>query len=133
MNEKMEIMKKEIGEKYEKVEVEKDFYTKEVKKFNDLIKYFERIKASYNKILTTLLLKSSAKNMQLNELEYYKKLNELEKKMQENYNIIHGISTYIETKSSESSLTQIAKEVLDIQGDINQELIKNTLSVNVKN
>lgn len=131
LTEKLGTMKKEIGEKFEKIEVEKEYYRNEQKKYNDMIKYLDKVKNSFSKLLTPLVLKSSAKQTQLEDLEYFKKLRELEKKMQENDNYIHGISNYIESKSSEADYSQITKECLDIQNEINQELIKNTLSVKI--
>ena len=131
ITEKSNSMKKDISEKYEKIEVEKENYKNEQKKYSEMIKYLEKVKNSYNKLLTPLILKSSAKQSQLEDLEYFKKLRDLEKKMQESDNYIHAISKYIESKSSESDLTQITKECLDYQNDINQELIKKTLSVKI--
>jgi hypothetical protein len=64
-------------------------------------------------------------------METYKKLRETEKKIQENENQIYGISTYLESKANETDFSQIMKECLEIQNDINNELIKKTLSVNI--
>ena len=131
ISEKLNLMKKDISEKFEKIEVEKENYRNEQKKYSEMIKYLEKVKNSYNKLLTPLILKSSAKSSQLEDLEYFKKLRDLEKKMQENDNHIQAISNYIESKSSEADMTHITKECLDYQNEINQELIKKTLSVKI--
>ena len=131
ITEKLTNMKKDISDKFEKIEIEKEHYKSEQKKYNEMIQYLDKVKNSYNKLLTPLILKSSAKNTQLEDLEYYKKLRDLEKKMQENDTFIQGISNYIESKSSESDLTQITKECLDFQVDINLDLINKTLAVKI--
>ena len=131
LTEKLGKMKKDIGEKFEKIEVEKDFYRKEQMKYNEMIKYLEKVRNSYSKLLAPIVLKSSAKNTQLEDLANFKKLRDLEKKMQENDNYIDGIAKYIESKSSEADLTHVTKECLDMQNEINTELIKKTLSVKI--
>ena len=64
-------------------------------------------------------------------MESYKKLRELEKKIQENENTIYGIMTYLDSKAGETDYSQLMKECMDLQNDINNELIKKTLSVNI--
>jgi len=131
MNDKLTNMKSDISEKFDKVEVEKENYKNEQKKYLEMVKYLEKVKNSYNKLLTPLNLKANAKSTQLNDLDHFGKLRDMEKKMQENDTVIHGISNYIESKSSEADISHVTKECLDIQNDINQELIKKTLSVKI--
>ena len=64
-------------------------------------------------------------------MEAFKKLREIEKKMQDNENTIYGISSYLDSKANESDFSNLMKECLDIQNDINNELIKKTLSVKI--
>ncbi len=64
-------------------------------------------------------------------MESFKKLREIEKKIQENENTIYGITTYLDSKAGETDYSQVMKECLALQNEINQELIKNTLSVNI--
>jgi len=64
-------------------------------------------------------------------MESYKKLRDIEKKIQENENTIYGITTFLESKANETDFSAVMKECLDIQNDINTELIKKTLSVNI--
>ena len=60
----------------------------------------------------------------MEELDTFKKMREMEKKMQENENYIFSLLSFIEAKQSENSYTDIAKECLDLQQEINDELIK---------
>jgi hypothetical protein len=60
----------------------------------------------------------------MEELETYRKLRDMEKKMQENENYIFSLLTFIESKSQENSYSHLAKECMEIQQDINSELVK---------
>jgi hypothetical protein len=60
----------------------------------------------------------------MEELETFKKMREMEKKMQENENYIYSLLSFIEAKQNENSYNDIAKECLDLQVEINNELIK---------
>jgi hypothetical protein len=62
----------------------------------------------------------------MEELDTYKKLREMEKKMQENENYIFSLLSFIEAKANENSYSHIAKECLELQQEINNELIKRT-------
>ena len=81
--------------------------------------------------MTAHSLKNRSKTNQLEEMESFKKLREIEKKMQENENQIYGITTYLESKANESDFSSLMKECLDIQNEINNELINKTLSVKI--
>ncbi len=60
----------------------------------------------------------------MEELDTFKKMREMEKKMQENENYIYSLLSFIEAKQNENSYSDIAKECLDLQVEINNELIK---------
>jgi len=64
-------------------------------------------------------------------MESYKKLRDTEKKIQENETQIYGLTTYLDSKAGETDFSQIMKECLDLQNEINNELVKKTLSVNI--
>jgi len=64
-------------------------------------------------------------------MESYKKLRDTEKKIQENETQIYGLTTYLDSKAGETDYAQIMKECLDLQNEINNELVKKTLSVNI--
>ena len=89
-----------------------------------LILNFFIIKNSYKTLLEATKYKAKSKQTQLDEMENYKKLREMEKKMQENENYIHSLVTYIDSKEKESDYNQIMKECMDLQQEINSELIK---------
>ena len=57
-------------------------------------------------------------------MDTYKKMREMEKKMQENENYIFSLVSFIESKQNENNYSDIAKECLDLQQEINNELIK---------
>ena len=64
-------------------------------------------------------------------MDAYKRLRDVEKKIQENETTIYSISSYLDSKAHETDFSAAMKECLDIQNDINNELIKKTLSVNI--
>ena len=62
----------------------------------------------------------------MEELDTYKKMREMEKKMQENENYIYSLLSFIDAKQNENSYAQIAKECIDLQQEINNELVRLT-------
>jgi hypothetical protein len=62
----------------------------------------------------------------MEELDTYKKMREMEKKMQENENYIFSLLSFIDAKQNENNYSHIAKECLELQQEINNELIKRT-------
>lgn len=76
-------------------------------------------------------MKNRSKTTQLEDLDTYKKLRDIEKKMQENENYIFSLLTFIDSKTNESDYSLIMKECLEIQSEINNELIKKTLLVKI--
>jgi len=81
--------------------------------------------------LTSLILKNRSKTNQLEDMDSYKKLKDLEKKMQENENVIFSLTSFVDSKLTESDFSAIMKECMDLQKEINNELVKKTLSVKI--
>jgi len=67
----------------------------------------------------------------LEDMDSYKRLKEMEKKMQENENIIFSLTSFVDSKLTESDFSGIMKECMDLQVEINNELVKRTLSVKI--
>jgi chromosome segregation ATPase len=122
--EKLEKCNKDMHEKYERIDFQKEFLKSEEKRMNELFPYLEKNKENYNKLLTSLILKTRSKSTNLEDLDTYKKLRELEKKIQENENYIFSLQSYIDSKAMENDFSHLLKEVMDLQRDINEELIK---------
>lgn len=76
-------------------------------------------------------MKNRSKTNQLEEMDSYKKLKDLEKKMQENENVIFALTSFVDSKLTESDYNAIMKECMDLQAEINNELVKKTLSVKI--
>lgn len=129
--EKIDRSKGEMSEKFERIEAQKDFYKSEAAKMKELLVFLEKNKNEYKTLLESTKWKEKSKLSQLEEMEIYKRLREMEKKMQENENYIFSLLTYIESKEKESDYTAIMRECLDLQQEINNELIKRTLSVKI--
>lgn len=129
--EKIERCKQEMSDKFDRVDFQKNYYNNETSKMKDLLIFLEKNKNSYKTLLEATKYKAKSKQTQLDEMENYKKLREMEKKMQENENYIHSLVTYIDSKEKESDYNQIMKECMDLQQEINSELIKRTLSVKI--
>lgn len=117
---------KDIVEKYDRIEYYKEFYKNEQLRMNDLMKFLERNKDNYNKILTSLIVKNRSRTTQLEDNEAFKSLRELEKKIQENDNYIFSIQNFIESKASENEYSSLMKECMDLQQEINDILVKMT-------
>lgn len=115
---------KDIVDKYDKIDYFKDFYKNDQLRMNDLIKFLERNKENYNKILTSLIVKNRSRTTQLEDNEAFKNLRELEKKIQENDNYIYSIQNFIESKASENEYSGLMKECMSLQQEINDILVK---------
>lgn len=76
-------------------------------------------------------MKNRSKSNQLEDMDSYKRLRELEKKMQENENVIFSLTSFVDSKLNESDFSSIMKECMDLQAEINNELVKRTLSVKI--
>jgi chromosome segregation ATPase len=122
--EKLEKCNKDLHEKYERIDFHKDFLKSEEKRMNEVSPYLEKNKDNYNKLLTSLILKTRSKSTNLEDLDTYKKLREFEKKIQENENYIFSLQSYIDSKAMENDFSHLLKEVMDLQREINEELIK---------
>jgi hypothetical protein len=116
----------DIIEKYDRIEYYKDFYKNEQIRMNDLIKFLEKNKDNYNKILTQLIVKNRSRTTQLEDNEAYKSMRELEKKIQENDNYIFSIQNFIESKAGENEYSGLMKECMALQQEINDILVKMT-------
>jgi hypothetical protein len=91
----------------------------------ELLQVLETNKDNYNKLLTSLVLKNRTKNAQLEENDTFKKLRELEKKMQVNENNIYSLQSYIDSKTDENQFGHLLKDCMALQEQINAILIKN--------
>jgi chromosome segregation ATPase len=129
--EKIERSKMEITDKFDRVDFQRTFYKNENSKMQELLGFLEKNKNSYKTLLESTKYKAKSKSSQLEDLETYKRLHEMEKKMQENENYIYSLITYIDSKEKESDYSQIMQECLDVQQEINSEIIKRTLSVKI--
>lgn len=122
--EKLEKCNKDILDKFDRIDSYKENLKLEEKRMTELTSFLEKNKDNYNKLLTTLILKARSKSTNLEELETYKKLRELEKKIQENENYIFSLQSYIDSKATEVDFSHLLKEVMELQRQINEELIK---------
>ena len=114
----------EINEKFERIDEQKDFLERDSKRMKDLLIILKQNKENYNKLLTSLVLNNRTKNAQLEENDIFKRMRELEKKMQANENTIYGLQTYIESKANDNEYSGLLKECMALQKQINDELLK---------
>lgn len=121
---KLGFINNEITTKFEKIDQHKDFLRKDTERMKELLKVLKANKENYNKLLTTLVLKNRTKNAQLEDNDMFKKLRELEKKMQSNENNIYSLQTYIESKANDNQFGDLLKECMKLQEEINQEILK---------
>ena len=114
----------EINEKFERIDEQKDFLERDSKRMKDLLVILKQNKENYNKLLTSLVLNNRTKNAQLEENDIFKRMRELEKKMQANENTIYGLQTYIDSKANDNEYSGLLKECMALQKQINDEILK---------
>ena len=122
--EKLQRINNDINNKFDKVDEQKDFLKRDTERKKKLLVYLNQNKENYNKLLTSLILKNRTKNRQLEDNDIYKRLHELEVKMQNNENAIYSLQSYIDSKSNENQYGNLLKECMDLQQKINEELLK---------
>ena len=122
--EKLQRINNDINNKFDKVDEQKDFLKRDTERKKKLLVYLNQNKENYNKLLTSLMLKNRTKNRQLEDNDIYKRLHELEVKMQNNENTIYSLQSYIDSKSNENQYGNLLKECMDLQQKINEELLK---------
>ena len=99
--EKLLRINNDISKKFDKVEEQKDFLKRDAERKKKLLVILNQNKENYSKLLTSLTLKNRTKNTQLEDNDIYKRLHELEVKMQANENTIYNLQSYIESKANE--------------------------------
>ena len=122
--EKLQRINNDINNKFDKVDEQKDFLKRDTERKKKLLVYLNQNKENYNKLLTSLILKNRTKNRQLEDNDIFKRLHELEVKMQNNENTIYSLQSYIDSKSNENQYGNLLKECMDLQQKINEELLK---------
>ena len=122
--EKLQRINNDINNKFDKVDEQKDFLKRDTERKKKLLVYLNQNKENYNKLLTSLILKNRTKNRQLEDNDIYKRLHELEVRMQSNENTIYSLQSYIDSKSNENQYGNLLKECMDLQQKINEELLK---------
>jgi len=122
--EKLLRINNDISNKFDKVEEQKDFLKRDAERKKKLLIILNQNKENYNKLLTSLTLKNRTKNTQLEDNDIYKRLHELEVKMQQNENTIYSLQSYIDSKANENQYGNLLKECMDLQQKINDELLK---------
>ena len=122
--EKLQRINNDINNKFDKVDEQKDFLKRDTERKKKLLVYLNQNKENYNKLLTSLILKNRTKNRQLEDNDIYKRLHELEVKMQNNENTIYSLQSYIDSKANENQYGNLLKECMDLQQKINDELLK---------
>ena len=122
--EKLLRINNDISKKFDKVEEQKDFLKRDAERKKKLLVILNQNKENYSKLLTSLTLKNRTKNTQLEDNDIYKRLHELEVKMQANENTIYNLQSYIDSKANENQYGNLLKECMDLQQKINDELLK---------
>ena len=122
--EKLLRINNDISNKFDKVEEQKDFLKRDAERKQKLLIILNQNKENYNKLLTSLTLKNRTKNTQLEDNDIYKRLHELEVKMQQNENTIYSLQSYIDSKANENQYGNLLKECMELQQKINEELLK---------
>ena len=122
--EKLLRINNDISNKFDKVEEQKDFLKRDAERKQKLLIILNQNKENYNKLLTSLTLKNRTKNTQLEDNDIYKRLHELEVKMQQNENTIYSLQSYIDSKANENQYGNLLKDCMELQQKINNELLK---------
>ena len=121
---KLNRINNEISEKFDRIDAQKDFLQRDSDRMKSLLIILKSNKDNYDKLLTSLVLKNRTKNAQLEENDMYKRMRDLEKKMQANENTIYGLQNYIDSKANDNEYSGLLKECMALQKQINDELLK---------
>ena len=122
--EKLLRINNDISSKFDKVEEQKEFLKRDAERKKKLLVILNQNKENYSKLLTSLTLKNRTKNTQLEDNDIYKRLHELEVKMQQNENTIYSLQSYIDSKANEIQYGNLLKECMELQQKINDEILK---------
>ena len=122
--EKLLRINNDISNKFDKIEEQKEFLKRDADRKKKLLVILNQNKENYSKLLTSLTLKNRTKNTQLEDNDIYKRLHELEVKMQQNENTIYSLQSYIDSKANENQYGNLLKECMELQQKINDELLK---------
>ena len=122
--EKLLRINNDISKKFDKVEEQKEFLKRDADRKKKLLVILNQNKENYSKLLTSITLKNRTKNTQLEDNDIYKRLHELEVKMQQNENTIYSLQSYIDSKGNENQYGNLLKECMELQQKINEELQK---------
>ena len=122
--EKLLRINNDISKKFDKVDEQKEFLKRDAERKKKLLVILNQNKENYSKLLTSLTLKNRTKNTQLEDNDIYKRLHELEVKMQANENTIYNLQSYIDSKANENQYGNLLKECMELQQKINDELLK---------
>ena len=122
--EKLLRINNDISSKFDKIEEQKEFLKRDAERKKKLLVILNQNKENYSKLLTSLTLKNRTKNTQLEDNDIYKRLHELEVKMQQNENTIYSLQSYIDSKANENQYGNLLKECMELQQKINDELLK---------
>ena len=122
--EKLLRINNDINSKFDKIEEQKEFLKRDAERKKKLLIILNQNKENYSKLLTSLTLKNRTKNTQLEDNDIYKRLHELEVKMQANENTIYSLQSYIDSKANENQYGNLLKECKELQQKINEELLK---------
>jgi intraflagellar transport protein 74 len=122
--EKLLRINNDISKKFDKVEEQKEFLKRDADRKKKLLVILNQNRENYSKLLTSLTLKNRTKNTQLEDNDIYKRLHELEVKMQQNENTIYSLQSYIDSKANENQYGNLLKECMELQQKINEELLK---------
>ena len=121
---KLNRINNEISEKFDRIDAQKDFLQRDSERMKSLLLILKSNKDNYDKLLTSLVLKNRTKNAQLEDNDMYKRMRDLEKKMQANENTIYGLQSYIDSKANDNEFSGLLKECMALQKQINDELLK---------
>ena len=121
---KLNRINNEISEKFDRIDAQKDFLQRDSDRMKSLLTILKSNKENYDKLLTSLVLKNRTKNAQLEDNDMYKRMRDLEKKMQANENTIYGLQTYIDSKANDNEYSGLLKECMALQKQINDEILK---------
>ena len=119
--EKLLRINNDISKKFDKIEEQKDFLKRDAERKKKLLVILNQNKENYSKLLTSLTLKNRTKNTQLEDNDIYKRLHELEVKMQQNENTIYSLQSYIDSKANENQYGNLLKECMELQQKINDD------------
>lgn len=129
VKEKIDQMEDDMQNKFTRVDEMKDKFDREKIRLAALKQLLVAQKPALQNLMAYHSMKHDTKSNQITQNEVYIRLNDLERKLIKNESDIYAIQTFIEGKGAENDYQVNQQQCLHLLNEINNQLIKKSLTV----